>query len=128
MPESESLWGILYDLGALRCSCRQPESRNLDLRDEGQGAAAGTGKEAAPCGSNEGLECSMGSCVLSAVLLFPGVSGEKMRAGRVMSPYITFGSFKNRADGTDHGAELDSRLFQARFLIRLPAIKRWVDR
>jgi len=48
--------------------------------------------------------------------------GEKMRAGRVMSPYITFGTFKNRADGTDHGAELNFRLFQARFLIRLSAL------
>jgi hypothetical protein len=48
--------------------------------------------------------------------------GEKMQAGRVMSPYITFGSFKNRADGTNHGAELNFRLFQARFLIRLSAI------
>ena len=117
MSESKSLWGILYDLGAVRCSCRQPEDRNLDLRDQGQGAADGTVKEAAPCGSSWELECSMGSCVLSALLFFLAYRGEDASG----QGHITFGfGILQKQGGRENGVELNFGLFQTTFLMCLP--------
>lgn len=126
MPESESLWGILYDLGALRCSCRQPEGRNLDLRDEGQGAAAGTGKEAAPCGSNEGLECLMGSCVLSAVLHFPGVSGRGCERAGSWAPILLLDPSKTGRMGPWRRVEL--QIVSSKVSDQALRHNRWIDR
>lgn len=55
MSEPKSLWGILYDPGAVRCPCRQTDDRSLDLRVRDMELQMGPEERPPHCGSSREL-------------------------------------------------------------------------